>query len=132
MAVTLRTIADEVGMTTMTVSYALRGSPQVSKETRAKVLAVAKRLGYRPNASARAIRSGRFDCIAVLVDSDLRGGSLSTGMLLVLQRELSLSFITGFFACNSTVVKEPAGALTYEQVKAATSDRFTFFSNVKK
>lgn len=89
MTVTLKTIAKELGMSSMAVSYALRGSDEVSGETRDRVALVAKRLGYRPNASARAIRTGHFDSIAVLVDPDARSGALTTGMLLGLQETLA-------------------------------------------
>jgi DNA-binding LacI/PurR family transcriptional regulator len=47
--VTLRTLAKELGVSVMTMSFALRGSREVSSEMRAKALAIAKRRGYRPD-----------------------------------------------------------------------------------
>lgn len=47
--VTLKEIATEVGCSAMTVSCALRNSPKVLPATREKILAVATRLGYRPD-----------------------------------------------------------------------------------
>ncbi|MEI8340519.1 MAG: LacI family DNA-binding transcriptional regulator [Verrucomicrobiota bacterium] len=45
----LREIADKTGVTRMAVSLALRGKPGVSDATRAKVLKIAKQLGYAPD-----------------------------------------------------------------------------------
>jgi LacI family transcriptional regulator len=45
--VTLREVAQECGLSTAAVSFALRNSPKVTLETRQRVQACAKRLGYR-------------------------------------------------------------------------------------
>ncbi len=47
--VTLRDIADEVGMSHVTVSLALRNDPKISAKTRLKIQTVAKEMGYRPD-----------------------------------------------------------------------------------
>jgi len=47
--VTLRAIAARAGVSAMTVSRALRNEPRVSERTRARVLALAADLGYRPD-----------------------------------------------------------------------------------
>ncbi len=39
---------------------------RVGTDTAARVQRAALELGYRPNAAARAVRSGRFDCLALL------------------------------------------------------------------
>ena len=49
-APTLKDIARETGLAVSTVSYALRGAPNVPVETAARVKAAAERLGYRMNA----------------------------------------------------------------------------------
>lgn len=48
--VTMKDIAKAAGVTTATVSYALRGFQRISDETRARVAETARRLGYRPDA----------------------------------------------------------------------------------
>ncbi len=47
--VRLKEIAEQAGVSRMTVSLALRGDPQVSKETQARIRAIADDLGYQPN-----------------------------------------------------------------------------------
>lgn len=47
--VSLRAIAEQAGVTRMTVSLALRDSPAISEKTRTRVQATARRLGYVPD-----------------------------------------------------------------------------------
>jgi DNA-binding LacI/PurR family transcriptional regulator len=47
--VSLRTIASAAKVSLMTVSYALRNSPQVSVDERARIQAIAEKLGYKPD-----------------------------------------------------------------------------------
>ena len=51
-------LARETGVSTATVSRALRGLPRVSDETRAKVMDAALRLGYVPSPHAVGLASG--------------------------------------------------------------------------
>ncbi|HLK15157.1 MAG TPA: LacI family DNA-binding transcriptional regulator, partial [Fimbriimonadaceae bacterium] len=55
---TLRDVANQAGVSVMSVSLALRedAGNRVSEETRLRVLAAARELDYRPNARARALR----------------------------------------------------------------------------
>jgi LacI family transcriptional regulator len=66
--VTIRDIADETGLSSAAVSYALRGL-QVPVETQERVRAVADRLGYQADPIARALASGRTDYVGVLCGS---------------------------------------------------------------
>lgn len=65
--VTMRDIAAEAGVSQATVSYALRNDPSISAATRDKVLKVAEKLHYSANLSARTLRSGRSNAIALVV-----------------------------------------------------------------
>lgn len=59
---TIRTqdeLARQAGVSRVTVNRALAGSPLVNPETRERVSELARKLGYRPNAMARAMVSRR-------------------------------------------------------------------------
>lgn len=53
--VRIRDVADAAGVSAMTVSRAVRGTEGVSAATRLRVLAIAHRLNYVPDSSARAL-----------------------------------------------------------------------------
>lgn len=65
--VTSEDVARLANVSQSAVSRAFTPGASVSRGTRARVLAAAKELGYRPNALARAMISGRSQLIAVLV-----------------------------------------------------------------
>ncbi len=60
-------VAQEAGVSKMTVSNVINGRPGASAETRARVLAAVARLGYEVNATARRLRAGRSGAIGLLV-----------------------------------------------------------------
>ncbi|UBU16036.1 LacI family DNA-binding transcriptional regulator [Nonomuraea gerenzanensis] len=65
--VTILTVAREAGVSKTTASDALRGSGRVSERTRETVVAVAERLGYVPNGSARHLRKASTGTIGLHV-----------------------------------------------------------------
>lgn len=69
-AVTLKTVAAEVGLSPATVSVVLNDSPvakSIPEETKERVFAAAKKLNYRPNYLASSLRSRRSFSIGVLL-----------------------------------------------------------------
>ena len=62
-------VARIAGVSTATVSRALRGLPNVSDRTRDRVQEAADALGYIPSPSASAMSSGRFGSVALVVPS---------------------------------------------------------------
>lgn len=68
---TMRDVAARIGVSPMTVSRALRGDVGVGKETRERVLAEVRSLGYRPNDLARRLRRGRSHKLVGLVVTNL-------------------------------------------------------------
>lgn len=63
---TMRDIAVKVGLTINTVSLSLNDSNRVKPDTKAKVLAIAREMGYVPNVLAGSLRSGKSHTIAIL------------------------------------------------------------------
>ena len=63
----IKDVAREVGMSTATVSRALRGLPRVSEETRTRVLEAARRLDYVASPHASSLASGRTRAVGVVV-----------------------------------------------------------------
>jgi DNA-binding LacI/PurR family transcriptional regulator len=67
-------VARQAGVSHQTVSRVLNGHPNVSPETRAGVLAAIRALGYRPNAAARTLVTGRTNVLGVIsFDTTLYG-----------------------------------------------------------
>lgn len=60
-------VAREAGVSQATVSRVLNDDPHVAPETRARVLAVIKRLDYTPNAIARGLVTSKTGLIGVVV-----------------------------------------------------------------
>ena len=58
MAIRLKDIARELGLSVVTVSKVLRNHEDVSTETRNRVLRRMKELNYQPNLAARALVTG--------------------------------------------------------------------------
>lgn len=71
MAVTLHDVARLAGVSIKTVSNVVNEHPYVRDETRRRVLDAIAALGYTPNLSARSLRSGRTNVIALMIP-DLR------------------------------------------------------------
>ena len=69
---TLETVAQAAGVSAMTVSNAYNRPDQLSEETRARVLAVAKELGYAgPDPAGRSLRTRRANTVGVLLTEQL-------------------------------------------------------------
>lgn len=64
---TIIDVANAAGLSTATVSRALRSPDKVAEETRARVMQAIERVGYRPNLLARNLRSDRSFTVLVLV-----------------------------------------------------------------
>lgn len=64
---TLRDLAAAVGVSVTTVSNVLNGRPNVGSDIRERVLRAAKKLGYRPNLAAQAMRTGRTRAIGLVL-----------------------------------------------------------------
>jgi len=69
MPVRLKDIADDLNLSKMTISKVLRGQTDVSEDTKARVLQRARELNYRPNTTARSLRTGQTFMMGLIVPS---------------------------------------------------------------
>src|SRR4051812_34436132 len=67
MPTTLADIARQLGVSKMTVSRAINNHPEVSDETRTRILETAQKLNYRPNQYARALTTNRSHLFGIVV-----------------------------------------------------------------
>ena len=63
----LKDLAEHLGLSQTTVSRALNGYPEVNEATRRRVSDAADKLGYRPNASALRLATGRAGAIGLVL-----------------------------------------------------------------
>ncbi len=67
MVTRLSDVAARAGVSVKTVSNVINDYPHITSQTRAKVQAAIEELDYRPNVSARSLRKGRSDFIALAI-----------------------------------------------------------------
>jgi DNA-binding LacI/PurR family transcriptional regulator len=78
---TMADVATRAGVSRTLVSFILDGKPGASDETKQRVLAVARELGYRPDSAARLLARGRSRTLGVLMDvQQLFEAELVTGI----------------------------------------------------
>ena len=66
---TIMDVARDAGVSAITVSRAIRTPDRVSADTRAKVAAAVRNLGYTPDPAAQSLASDRSDVIGIMVPS---------------------------------------------------------------
>lgn len=78
--VTAADVARSLGLSRATVGFVLNDTPgqSISEATRERVMAEAKRLGYRPHTAARALASGRSHIVLLLLPDWPRQHSMQT------------------------------------------------------
>jgi DNA-binding LacI/PurR family transcriptional regulator len=67
--VRLKDIAQQIGVSVMTVSKALRDAPDVSAATKAKIKSLAQQMGYVPDSSAQNLRTKTTKLFGVIIPS---------------------------------------------------------------
>ena len=67
--ITLADLAAELGISTATVSRALKDYPDISQDTKKRVLELARKLNYRPNSMAAGLRKRESKIIGVIIPS---------------------------------------------------------------
>ncbi len=105
-------VASRAGVSHMTVSRVLNGSPSVSDPTRQRVLAAMAELDYRPNVAARALVTGRSRIVGVISFDTTLYGPAST--LFGIERAARAA---GYFVSISSV-----GALDLRSISDAVDN----------
>lgn len=67
MTVRMKDIAEDLGLSVVTISKVLRNHPDIAEETRERVLKRIKELDYQPNVMARSLVTGRSYLIGLVV-----------------------------------------------------------------
>lgn len=98
-AVTARDVAREAGVSVATVSRVLNGNSKVADALRKEVSEVAQRLGYTPNAGARALASQRSHSIGAIIPT-IENVNFSAG-LGALQRRVNQAGYTLLLASSN-------------------------------
>src|SRR5215471_2524876 len=84
---TIADVASHAGVSMSTVSYVLSGKRPISEETRRRVQASIRALGYHPHAGARALASSRSNVIALVIP-------LRTGVHVPVMMQFVVSVVT--------------------------------------
>ncbi len=79
--VTIFDVAKASGVSSSAVSYALNGKAGVSEETRAKVLKIARELGWKPNGAAQALAKSTTKRIGLVLGYDPKLLSVESYMM---------------------------------------------------
>ena len=89
MKVRLKDIANDLGVSLVTVSRALRDRPDIAKETKERILNRVKELNYRPNLAARSLVTGRSSLIGLVVPDLIHPffGEIAKGLSAALRRQ---------------------------------------------
>lgn len=72
--ISMKDIARQCGVSVATVSKALNGQPDIGEDTRERICAIAKEMGYLTNSAARALKTNRTYNLGVLFVDERRSG----------------------------------------------------------
>ena len=120
--VTITDISKACGVSRATVSKALNGASDVSPETTKRIREAAAKLGYLPNAAARALKMGRSYNIGVLFSDETGGGISHEYFSLILESVKAEAERLGY---DITFISKDLGQLSmdyYEHAKYRSCD----------
>jgi len=115
--ITLADVAREAGTSASTASRALSGRGYVAPDVRKRLLAVADRLGYVPNLSARTLKQRTSRVVGVVV-SDLSNQFYAALAAGVEQTLREANYQTLLLGDNSEAAEELAGARAFLAMRA--------------
>ncbi|MFD1720353.1 LacI family DNA-binding transcriptional regulator [Amnibacterium endophyticum] len=121
--VTLKDVAERVGVTPAAVSMALSGSRRISTATADRIRQTAADLGYVPSSAAKALRSRRSGAIAVIVPNSTQHVFGHSYFMHVLTGVSSAANERDVQVLISTSASEASGLTAYERVmRSRTAD----------
>ena len=68
---TIKELAEQAGVSKTAVSFAFNSPERISKETYARIMAIAKELGYVPDPVARGLARRKTQCIGILLPQSI-------------------------------------------------------------
>lgn len=119
--VTLRAVAEHVGLTPGTVSAVLNDAPSsrsIPQRTKNRILAAARELNYRPNFFAQSLRKKRTYTVGLIVEEigDAYGSMVISGVEQYLQQK-NYFFLTVVHRHNPDLLQRYADILTERGVE---------------
>ncbi|WP_375387646.1 LacI family DNA-binding transcriptional regulator [uncultured Amnibacterium sp.] len=121
--VTLKDVAERVGVTPAAVSMALSGSTRISTSTADRIRETAAQLGYVPSSAAKALRSHRSGAIALIVPNSTQHVFGHAYFMHVLTGVSSAANERDVQVLVSTSASEASGLTAYERVmRSRTAD----------
>lgn len=147
-------VARLAGVSPAVVSYVTNGSHPVNVETRARVLAAIKELGYRPNAIARSLATSQSHTIGLLLpdssnpyfaelSSAIEDAAFAVGYTVLLgngdnERNRELSYVRSFLdyrvdgvvICPSNDFSHGFSELAEAHIPVVLTDRLSLDTNV--
>ena len=109
--VTIKSIAQELGISFSTVSKALNGNPAIKEETREMVVEKARELGYTPNSLAKGLRGDSTKTIAVIFN-DIENPALTFIFRSIAIDMANYGYTTMIFDSQFSEATERANILT--------------------
>ena len=100
MSVTLKDVAEKLGVTITTVHKALNGKEGVSEKRRAEIMKVAAQMGYKVNYMASSLSKKKFHIAVVLPNTDGDNRFFIVGTFI-------FASLNGFGNCSLTLFPVP-------------------------
>ncbi len=121
--VTLRDIARKANVSVNTVSRALNDKPEVSQQTKERILTIARELGYTRNLVARGLATQQSHVIGVVVSDNVNPyfAEVIRGISFVAQAKQWTIFLVNTYLSRST---ERAAIETLAQYRVGGSSSF--------
>jgi LacI family transcriptional regulator len=115
--ITMRDIANKLGVSTVTVSKALSDKEGVSDELKQKIKQLAAQMGYRYNTTAKAMKEGLSHNIGVIIPERFTG--LAQSFYLIVYKQISLLLEqAGYFGILSILSDEDEEQLQIPKIYA--------------